>query len=36
MIAVEIVPVALPDSVDARDARDFLDYVTIAGTVTRE
>lgn len=36
MIAVEILPVALPDSVDASDARDFLDYVTIAGTVMRE
>ncbi|WP_345752036.1 hypothetical protein [Microbacterium rhizophilus] len=36
MIAVEILPVTLPDSVEASDARDFLDYVRIAGTVTRE
>lgn len=36
MIAVEIAPVALPDSVESPDARDFLEYLTVAGTVMRE
>ena len=36
MIAVEILPVALPDSADSPDARDFLDYVALAGMVTSE
>lgn len=36
MIAVEIVPVALPTNVDGPDARDFRDYVDLANVVMRE
>ncbi|WP_221584760.1 hypothetical protein [Microbacterium sp. G2-8] len=36
MIAIDIVPVALPETVDAPDARDFVDYVAVTNAAMRE